>query len=95
MMVSKKYFNVGLFNPGSLGSNHDEIIIAVLEGSIDMLAINETWLRPNEEKKAPAIPGYTLRSVPRPDNICNGRGGAHTAFLMIYVDKNIFSIEYI
>lgn len=84
-MTSKDFLKVGLYNPGSLGQNHDELVLAVMHHSIDILAINETWLRPNEEEKAPCLPGYSLRSVPRPSTICGGRGGG----VAFYVRKGI------
>lgn len=46
-------FKGGLFNPASLGMNHDELIATTNEPSIDILAINEIWLPTNEEAKAP------------------------------------------
>lgn len=48
-MKPSKLLTVGLYNPGSLGSNHDEINVTVNKYELDFFAINETWLRPNEE----------------------------------------------
>ncbi|CAB3261132.1 unnamed protein product [Arctia plantaginis] len=39
------------------------------------MAINETWLRPGEEGRAPSVPGYRLRHTPRPNSVRGGRGG--------------------
>lgn len=65
-MPIDKYFSVGLFNAGSLGTKHDEFIVAMQRHKVDVMAINETWLRAQEEGKAPVIPGYRLRHLPRP-----------------------------
>ncbi|KAG7301202.1 hypothetical protein JYU34_014077 [Plutella xylostella] len=66
-MINKlKSLSVGLFNAGSLGTGHDELIATVLRFDVDILAINETWLREGEDEKAPVVPGYKLRHTPRP-----------------------------
>lgn len=57
---------VGLLNPGSLCNKHDELPVAVDRHPVDILAINETWLAAGEEGRAPRVPGYRLRHVPRP-----------------------------
>lgn len=41
--VYNKYLKVGLYNSGSLRRNHDDLIVAVMQHSIDILAVNETW----------------------------------------------------
>jgi hypothetical protein len=38
------------------------------------LAINESWLKDGQDKRAPAPPGYRLRHIPRPSSI-RARGG--------------------
>lgn len=43
--------------------------------SVDIMAINETWLRRGEEDRAPSIPGYKFRHIPRPMSTRGGRGG--------------------
>lgn len=86
-MVSSKFLKVGLYNPGSLGTHHEDVIVAVTQRSVDVLAINETWLRPNEEDKAPCIPGYTLRSAPRSALVHAGRGGG----VAFYLRKGIYA----
>ena len=65
-MTNTNYFKVGLFNAGSLGTKHDELQVAVERNLPDVLAINETWLREGEEGRAPILPGYRLRHLPRP-----------------------------
>lgn len=85
-MTPNKDFTISLYNPGSLGRNHDELIVAMSLHSVDILAVNETWLRPNEEDKAPHIPGYSLRSVPRPTSVRGGRGGG----VAFYVRKGLY-----
>ncbi|CAG4967793.1 unnamed protein product [Colias eurytheme] len=43
--------------------------------AVDIMAINETWLRAGEEGRAPAVPGYRLRHRPRPPNVRSRGGG--------------------
>lgn len=74
-MPCSKNLMFGLLNAGSLGTNHDELIIAINNYQVDIMAINETWLREGEEGRAPAVPGYKLRHIPRPVTIRGGRGG--------------------
>ncbi|CAG9136300.1 unnamed protein product [Plutella xylostella] len=66
MTGKNKSLLVGLFNAGSLGTGHDELIATVLRYDVDIMAINETWLREGEIDRAPVIPGYKLRHTPRP-----------------------------
>lgn len=40
--------------------------MALERHAVDILAINETWLRVGEEARAPAPQGYRLRHIPRP-----------------------------
>ncbi|KOB73243.1 Uncharacterized protein OBRU01_09221 [Operophtera brumata] len=70
-----KFLKVGLYNPGSLGTNHDDFIVALVMRSPDIMAINETWIKDGEEWRAPIVPGYKLRYSPRPIHLCGGRGG--------------------
>lgn len=65
-MNSKKFIKLGFLNPGSLGTRHDEFIAAMLDHDVDIMALNETWLRPGEEGRAPVVPGYSLIHTPRP-----------------------------
>ncbi|GBP16996.1 Mariner Mos1 transposase [Eumeta japonica] len=62
-MTPKHYLKVDLYNPGSLVKNHDELILAVMQHSLDILAINESRLLPNEEGKAPSLSEFTLHGV--------------------------------
>lgn len=66
---------VGLFNAGSLCTRQEEFVVAVEGLAPDILAINETWLREGEENRAPRLPGYRLKHIPRPSHIRGGRGG--------------------
>ncbi|CAG9574836.1 unnamed protein product [Danaus chrysippus] len=59
---------------GSLGTHHDEFMLAINRHDVDIMALNETWLREGEEGRAPNIPGYRLRHKPRPAEV-RGRGG--------------------
>lgn len=74
-MTKSKLLKFGLFNAGSLATNQDEFLIAMSQHSVDIMAINETWLRSGEEGRAPKVPGYRLKHVPRPVTIRGGRGG--------------------
>ncbi|KOB76672.1 putative reverse transcriptase [Operophtera brumata] len=74
-MINNKLLKVGLYNAGSLGTGHDNFIAAMEKYSADIMAINETWIREGEIGRAPSVPNYRLRYVPRPSNICHGRGG--------------------
>ncbi|CAG4908734.1 unnamed protein product [Colias eurytheme] len=66
---------VGFINPGSLGTHHDEFVVALDRLRVDILAVNETWLREGEEGRAPLVPGYRLRHIPRSRSIRNRGGG--------------------
>lgn len=70
----ENFFSVGLFKSGSMGTNHDDFVPMVERYRFDILAINVTWLRHGEEGRAPTVPGYRLRHVPRPANVRCGRG---------------------
>ncbi|CAG9098049.1 unnamed protein product [Plutella xylostella] len=77
---------------GSLGSKakHEEFVVAVTNESPDILAINETWLRQGEEQRAPAVPGYRLRHVPRARATRPGerdRGGGVASLVKIDQDS--------
>lgn len=73
--IKNKHITLGFLNPGSLGTRHDEFIVALEDRSVDILAINETWLRAGEELRAPAPPGYRLRHIPRPASVRSRGGG--------------------
>ncbi|CAB3246044.1 unnamed protein product [Arctia plantaginis] len=74
-MTRSKFLKFGLFNAGSLGTRHDEFLIAMDLHAVDIMAINETWLRSGEDGRAPLVPGYRLRYIPRPISVRGGRGG--------------------
>ena len=74
MAPKKLNIKIGLLNPGSLGTKHEEFIVAMQEHNVDIMAINETWLREGEEGRAPAVPNYRLRHVPRVSAV-RARGG--------------------
>ncbi|XP_052749329.1 uncharacterized protein LOC128200304 [Galleria mellonella] len=65
----------GLPSVCSLSTGQDDFIVAMSRYNADIVAINETWLREGEEARAPVVPGYRLRSVPRPRHMRSGRGG--------------------
>lgn len=73
-MVNKQ-LKVGLFNAGSLGTGHDNFIDAITRNDIDILAVNETWLKPGEEGRAPTLTGYRLHHIPRPLTVRSRGGG--------------------
>lgn len=79
-MVNRKHLKVGLYNAGSLGTNHDNFTAAVSKSDLDLLAINETWLRTGEEGRAPHVSGYRLRHIPRPTG-GRSRGGGVAFFI--------------
>lgn len=85
LTLSLNHLKVGLFNPGSLNTGHDEFTVAFLELAPDILAINETWLRDGEGDKAPIVPGYRFIHMPRPRSIKDGRGGG----VGFYIRKGI------
>lgn len=63
--IKDKFMSLGLLNKGSLGTKHDELVVAMSRYPVDIMAINETWLREGEEARAPVLPGYRLRHAPR------------------------------
>lgn len=90
MSVINRNFKVGLFNAGSLGSNHDDFIALIERNPVDILAINETWLRQGGEARAPVLPGYSLRHVPRPVTVRRGRGGGVGFYIKRGVNARIW-----
>ncbi|XP_047984695.1 uncharacterized protein LOC125225161 [Leguminivora glycinivorella] len=58
-----------------LGTRHDEFVAALTCYDVDIMAINETWLRAGQEARAPAPAGYRLRHVPRAPGGARTRGG--------------------
>lgn len=76
MTRSKKiYLTLGLLNVRSLNTGRDDLVAAVVRYQIDILALNETWLKQGEVKYAPMIPGYQLKLKPRPDDAAGGGVG--------------------
>lgn len=74
-MINKKNIKFGLLNAGSLGTNQDEFRVAMSCHRVDVMAINETWLRASQQDRAPSLPGYRLKHIPRPEHVRRGRGG--------------------
>ncbi|KAH9641263.1 hypothetical protein HF086_016436 [Spodoptera exigua] len=74
-MTRSKRIKFGLLNAGSLGTNQDEFLVAMGNNSVDIMAVNETWLRRGEDDRAPSVPGYKLKHIPRPLSVRGGRGG--------------------
>lgn len=76
MMTPKtKFLKLALYNAGSLGTGHDDFIVAMNRFGPDIVAINETWLPAGQEARAPTVPGYKLTNAPRPRRMRGGRGG--------------------
>ena len=75
MMPKTTNIRIGFLNPGSLGSRHDEFIATMDKHNADLVGINETWLREGEEGRAPVVPGYRLRHIPRPRDVRSRGGG--------------------
>ena len=75
MLPKTTNMKIGFLNPGSLGSRQDEFIAAMLKHNADLVGINETWLREGEEGRAPVVPGYRLRHIPRPRDVRTRGGG--------------------
>jgi hypothetical protein len=78
--MTSKQLRVGLFNAGSLGTNHDNFIATCTRLDMDVLAINETWLKGGDEGRAPVLPGCRLRHNPRPQG-ARSRGGGVGFFI--------------
>ncbi|CAH2096752.1 unnamed protein product [Euphydryas editha] len=83
-MIKQYRLKVGFLNPGSLGTKHEEFLVAMSRHNVDIMAINETWLKTGEEDRAPRLPGYRLHHIPRPSEI-RGRGGG----VGFYIKKDI------
>lgn len=83
-MIRKKanHLNLALINVRSLRAGHEELSAAIDRYKPDLIALNETWLKKDEEKIVPAIAGYTLKSNPR----LNGKKGGGVGF---YIRKGV------
>lgn len=75
LTVNSKFLNVGLLNVGSLGTKHEEFQRTLIKESLDILAINETWLSAGQDGKAPVVPGYRLIHSPRSHRLRDRGGG--------------------
>ncbi|XP_052756854.1 uncharacterized protein LOC128202040 [Galleria mellonella] len=65
-MIKKSIsFRLGLINIRSLNTGQDELVAAVNNYRLDVLAINETWLKNDQTGLAPAIPGYVFKHKAR------------------------------
>lgn len=91
MVMQSKYLRVGLLNAGSLGTNHDDFIAGMIKHNVEIMAVNETWLQAGEEGRAPHVPGYCLRHVPRPPTVRAGRGGGVGFYIKRGVKFRTFS----
>lgn len=60
---------------GSLGTRHDEFLVAMDRNDVDIMAINETWLREGEDSRASSVPGYRLCHIPCPAAVRSRGGG--------------------
>lgn len=85
MIPKLKYLKLALYNAGSLGTGHDDFLVAMNRFEPDLVAINETWLPAGQEARAPTVPGYRLRSAPRPRHMRGGRGGG----VAFYVKRDL------
>lgn len=54
----EKRLKLGLLNARSLNTGQDEFTAMILKYKLDILAINESWIRDGEEALAPVIPNY-------------------------------------
>lgn len=61
------------------------------EHSVDIMAINETWLRPNEEGRARSVPGYRLKHVPRSASVRGGRGGGVGSYIKTGIGARVLN----
>lgn len=67
---------LGLLNAQSLNTGREELIVTMERYKLDILAVNETWVRSGEEQFTSKIPGYSFKHRPRP----NGRRGGGVGF---------------
>lgn len=88
-MISNKCLKYGFLNAGFLGTSHDEFILAMHKHCVDIMAINETWLRPGEEGRAPKVEGYKFRHIPRPLSVRGGRGGGVAFYIKTGIQAKI------
>ncbi|CAG4978548.1 unnamed protein product [Colias eurytheme] len=74
-MPIRKNLIIGFLNACSLGTGHEELFIAIKRHNVDVLGLNETWLRQGEEGRAPRFHEYRLIHTPRPQQIRSRGGG--------------------
>ncbi|KOB69030.1 Uncharacterized protein OBRU01_17705, partial [Operophtera brumata] len=86
--IKDKYLSLGLLNPGSLGNKHDEFVVAMMRHPVEIMAINETWLREGGEARAPVLPGYRLRHAPR-DSAGSGGGRDRGGGVGFYLKRGV------
>ncbi|GBP76003.1 hypothetical protein EVAR_55910_1 [Eumeta japonica] len=53
--IKNKYLAIILLNAGSLRNKHDEFVAAIECLSVDVMNINEAWLRAGEDARAPDV----------------------------------------
>lgn len=56
--IRNKSLRLGLINARSLMTGRDELMVTVMTHTPDILAINETWLKPGEDQLAPELTSY-------------------------------------
>jgi len=77
-------------NARSLAPRQDELSKLVVEKSIDILVVVESWLKPNPDEKIPKISGLTPVSWKhRSAEYKNGRGGG----VIIYINPRHLSYK--
>ncbi|CAH2228997.1 jg9017, partial [Pararge aegeria aegeria] len=73
MKNSKSYgLKLGLLNVRSLNTGRDELLASIDRYKPDILALNETWLKQDEQNYALIVPGYVLKHKARAGD---ARGG--------------------
>lgn len=80
---NRKYLRLGLLNARSLNTGQDELLAMVSRYGLDILAINETWIRDGEEALVPSIPHYRFIHKAR-----KGKRGGGVGF---YVRKGLIT----
>lgn len=70
-----KCLRIGLLNVRSLNTGQDDLYVTVTNLKLDILALNETWVKDGGEITAPKIPGYTLKLKGRSATVTGGGVG--------------------
>lgn len=81
--AKKTCLRLGLLNIRSINTGQDELSATLLNYSPDIVALNETWLKPGEEDAAPVIPSYKFLHKAR-----QGKKGGGVGF---YVRQGIIT----